>query len=162
MKSITEEMKEHEKWYEDARKMTLSQLAEFINHLTNDYKHDYGTIVHAMTAGALASISVIDRSPEGGITGFQASCIMWQFIKTFMHIESPLRLLNFEDLLYPQYENTFRTISEDTWKWVQDKAKQNLIEHTNAANTVKTHWQSIVDGYIPFGYMIEKKESLNE
>lgn len=116
MKSITEESKEHEHWYEEAKKMTLSQLPVFIDHLINDYNHDYGTIVHAMAAGAIASMHAMDNSSQGGIIGFQASFVMWQFIKIWMSIESPLRLLNFGDLLYPQCEYKFKTISKDTWE----------------------------------------------
>ena len=162
MKSITEESKEHEEWYEEAKKMTLSQLPVFIDHLVNDYNHDYGTICHAMTSGAIATMRAIDNSPQGGITGFQASCIMWQFIQKWMSFESPLRLINFEDLLYPQYENKFKTMSKETWEWVQNKAKQNLIDHTNAVEAVKLHWQSIADRNIPFGYEVEKEEQEHE
>src|SRR5690349_20327046 len=70
---ITEESGEHKQWYVDAHapEMTLETLPEFLRHLTEDYHHDYGTICHALAAGAIATAYAMDRSPQGGITGFQ-------------------------------------------------------------------------------------------
>lgn len=48
---ITEEMNIHEEWYADAENQTMDTLLPFLNHLMNDYNHDYGTIVHALIAG---------------------------------------------------------------------------------------------------------------
>ena len=81
MKTITEEMKIHEEWYKQAKEQTLETLPAFLNHLINDYGHDYGTICHAIAAGAIGAAYALERSPQGGITGFQAGCIMWCFIR---------------------------------------------------------------------------------
>jgi hypothetical protein len=124
------------------------------------YNHDYGTIIYAMTAGMIATFHAMNRDNwQGGITGFQAGCIMWEFITRFMHIEGPMKLLSYEHMLYPQYEYDFnKTISEERWSWLQKEAKSHLREAVNMHPDVKAHQQSIVDGKIPFGYTIEKKE----
>ena len=36
---------------------------------------DYGTVCHAIALSAVA------RTAQGGITGFQAGAVMWEFIK---------------------------------------------------------------------------------
>lgn len=155
-KKITEEMGIQEKWYKEAKEINIEELPEFIRKLTENYSHDYGTICHAVTAGALASAWAINNSPTGGITGFQASIIMWQFIKKWMHYkDEPMRLIKYQEMLYPQYDYKFKTISEDTWKWIQNEAEKSLKNKENVHPNVKKHWQSIVDGKVPFGYKVE-------
>jgi hypothetical protein len=58
---ITENMKVHDEWYKEANKIQYKDLLKFINKLLNDYQHDYGTICHALTAGAIAAISAMDK-----------------------------------------------------------------------------------------------------
>lgn len=77
---ITEEERVHEEWY-TARPKTTAELAEFVRHLVEDYEHDYGTICHAVAAAGLAAMRCVNTdSDQGGITGFQASCVLWSVI----------------------------------------------------------------------------------
>lgn len=85
---ITESMEVHKEWYAQANEQTIETLPSFINHLMNDYSHDYGTICHAITAGGLATMSAMNNSDQGGITGFQAGEIMWKFIRNWNHAEN--------------------------------------------------------------------------
>jgi len=87
---ITEESGTHEEWYKEARNIrNIKQLKKFIKKMKS-YNHDYGTICHAMTAAALAAMWVVDRDPIcGGITGFQAGCIMWEFMRRWNGVEAP-------------------------------------------------------------------------
>lgn len=156
---ITEEMHVHDAWYEQARRMTVGDLPEFVRHLTQDYQHDYGTICHAVAAAAVAAAWSVDHSPTGGITGFQAGCIFWAFYEHWLHEKGPARLLKYGDMLYPQYwdEFTNRTISASTWKWLQEQAEKLLREHgdKDADGAVLRHWRSIRDGDVPFGYSVK-------
>ena len=157
--TITEEMKVHEQWYREAHDMTLEKLPEFLRHLAEDYQHDYGTICHAISAGAVATAWAMDNSPCGGITGFQASCIMWGFIQhwSFKNNKCGLRLLNMDDLLYPQYEYKFQTISKKTFEIVQKEAEKLLAEKAETAHPkVAAHWLSIAAGNVPFGLRLEE------
>jgi hypothetical protein len=154
--SITEEMNIHKEWYEEAEKQDITTLQSFIQHLINDYHHDYGTICHAITAAAIASAKTVNRSGQGGITGFQASCIMWEFITRWMRFESPMKLLDYDHMLYPQYANDFHSMSKDTWRWIQDEAKKRLTDSDYANETVKAHWQTIMNGIVPFGYEVRE------
>ena len=129
---ISEEMKIHEVWYKEAKNMTLEGLPEFINHLMNDYEHDYGTICHAMTAGGIATMNAMNKSDQGGITGFQAGAIMCEFIRNWryrMKNKTGLKLVDYDHFLYPQYEERFRkNIGAYTWAAIQKEAATQIKE----------------------------------
>lgn len=136
--------------------MTLDKLPEFINHLLNDYTHDYGTICHAIAAGAVATAWAMNNDPHGGITGFQAGAVMWEFVRNWMHEDGPMKLVRYDTMLYPQYEDHYdKVISKSTFDYLQEKARENL-ERGEAHPSVMAHWQSIVDGNVPFGYSIKE------
>lgn len=161
---ITEEMNVHEKWYKEAEHITIKNLPKFIKKLTENYNHDYGTICHAMAAAAIATVYAINKSDVGYITGFQSGAIMWEFIKHWGSIKGPARLLKMENMLYPQYEKNFKKISKDTAKWLREEAQKKLKEHISSNNIihpdVKTHWEKIIDGWIPFGLKVEHEDEL--
>jgi hypothetical protein len=95
-KAITEESSKEliESWFVEAKKCAnVGELKDFVGRLITDYSHDYGTIIHAMTAAAIASIQTLQASPQGGITGFQASCLFWEFTKRWgVFSEGPKRM----------------------------------------------------------------------
>jgi hypothetical protein len=152
--TIKEEDGIHKQWYADAKNQTLDTLPEFLRRLSEDYGHDYGTICHALAASAIAAAWAVEKTPQGGITGFQAGAVMWEFIKNWMHMDGPMRLVDYNDLLYPQYADKFNTISRDTWDAVQAKARKNLEELGGASDSVVSHWQFIADGHVPFGLRV--------
>lgn len=159
---ITEEDHLEEVWFKQAKEQTLETLPDFINHVMNDYYHDYGTVCHAISACAIAAACAADNSDSGGITGFQAGCIMWDFIRQWMYggNKCGMKIVDYDHMLYPQYEYVYeKTISFDTWQSIQKEAKKNLDDYHSGAGhcvvqPVLNHWQSIVDGKIPFGYTI--------
>ena len=158
-------------WYAFAQDMDESRLPEFVRSLIHDYHHDYGTICHAIAAAAYAAARTIQNSPTGGITAFQASAVQWEFLRHWM-MWSPndmYRLVNHDDMLYPQMEYKFRTINKYTWEKLQEQAKKKLGEAAETAKLrdpsgfnpggahpeVLAHWQSIADGNVPFGFSVE-------
>lgn len=156
---ITEEMKVHEQWYEQARKVTHETLPEFVRHVCDDYEHDYGTICHAVAAAALAGAYAVEHAPCGGITGFQSGAVMWEFIRAWQRFDGPLRLVQYDDMLYPQHEYKFvdKTIDRYTWERLQKLAMEHLTKENYASPRVIAHWQSIVDGVVPFGYSLNEQ-----
>ena len=135
MKHIKEEDGIHKEWHKEAKEMTMEKLPEFIRKLTEDYGHDYGTIVHALTAGAIGTMWAMDRTPHGGIAGFQAGCIMWQFIREWNKSGNKcgMALLDYDNLLYPQYEYKFdKAITPSAWEAIQKEAKKHLEESEKA------------------------------
>jgi hypothetical protein len=156
--NITETMKIHEQWYKEAKTQTLETLPQFISHLLGDYVHDYGTICHALAAGGIATMWAMNNHPQGGITGFQAGAIMWEFIRNwnYEYNKCGLKIVDYDNMLYPQYKDKYaKTINKDTWEALQKAAQKMLNEGDGVCPKVKKHWESIVAGDIPFGYKIK-------
>lgn len=165
MQSITEEGSRDiiDGWYVEAKTQTLDTINAFIAKLATEYSHDYGTICHAITAAGYAAMCAVDHSPQGGITGFQAGAIQWEIIRAwgvFGQKGDPLRIVNYENMLYPQYEDKFAsTISPSTAEWLKEHATKKLQDPANATAhpDVIEHWKSVAGGVVPFGYTVEAK-----
>lgn len=158
--AINEEMQLEKEWFAEAKKQTLETLPDFINHVMNGYAHDYGTVVHAISACAIAAAWAANEcdGARGGITGFQSGFVMWDFIKewSYPNNKTALKILNYDAMLYPQHEYEFqKTISKGIWECIQAEAKNKLELRKHAHPDVIAHWESIVAGQIPFGYTIE-------
>lgn len=158
-KKIKEEDNIHKEWYDQANKQTLETLPEFLRMLSEDFEHDYGTICHAVTAASVAAAYALMSTPQGGITGFQAGAVMWEFIRywSYKSNKSGLRIIDYDNLLYPQYvENFDKVITKNQWSKLQEQAKLNLEESTMAVDRVRKHWESIAAGNIPFGFKLKE------
>jgi hypothetical protein len=86
---------------------------------------------------------------------------MWDFVLDWQYRNNKcgLRMLNFDDMLYPQYDYKFaKTISAEQFEKIKEQAKENLEKNEHAHPDVIKHWQSIVDGKVPFGFTISKKD----
>lgn len=153
------EFKEIKKeWFARAKKMKMEELPNFIANLMEDYKHDYGTICHAMSAGAIATVYAMNNTEQGGISGFQAGGVMWEFISAWMYSNNKcgLRIVDYDDFLYPQYEYRFeKAINPDTWKNIQEQAQIALQNKETAHPNVISHWENITMGAVPFGYAVK-------
>ena len=146
----------YEKWYEEAKKQTLETLPEFMKKIL-DEPQDYISIVEAIAACAVGAAWAADHSVSG-ITGFQGSCVMWRFVQYWMHLQDScgLRLIDYDKMLYPQYEYKFteKTINKETWDAMQKKAIELWLEG-GGVERVRDHWRSIMEGNVPFGYTVE-------
>lgn len=162
MEKINEEQRLEKEWFKEATEQTIETLPKFIHHVMNDYEHDYGTICHAIAACSLAAVWAANKHEQGYITGFQASFVMWDFIKEWMYSsnQSGLRIVDYDDMLYPQYKDKFdKIISKETFECLQKAAQESLDEvkqGREAHPNVIKHWKSIVAGNVPFGYKIKE------
>lgn len=161
MQVITEKMGVHKDWYEDAKKQTIDTLPAFLNKLTTEYSHDYGTICHAVAAAAIGAAWAIDHAPTGGITGFQAGAVMWKFIRhwNYSSNKTGLRIIDYDNFLYPQYHDKFqKTISLATWEAIQKEARRKLQKlPSHASGAVVEHLELICCGIVPFGYVVQNE-----
>jgi hypothetical protein len=67
----------------------------------------------------------------------------------------PHRMVDYSLFLYPQYERDFeKTLPKHVWTWLQKEAKRMLESHNDVSEVVADHWQSIVAGKVPFGYVV--------
>ena len=136
-------------------------LDDFIKHLQNDYEHDYGTICHAIAAAGVQTMRHVNRGLQGGITGFKAGAVMWGVLRHWNHVDGPARILQYEDMLYPQYEYKFKTIDSETHKYLIKMANDRLVENEEHVHpNVRAHWQKVAAGIIPFGYTIEGENEI--
>ena len=147
--------------------VTMETLPTFME-LALNRSHDYGTICVAIGMCAVAAAKAADRSEHGGITGFQAGAVFWEFLRGWgVFGEGPKRIVNYSNLLYPQHEYDFTTISQDTWDWVKEEAAR-LIKETETtgkvgkpfgvtpAPQVLAHWKMIVESdRPPFGLVVK-------
>jgi len=156
--AITEKMGVHKLWYKEAKKQTVETLPAFIQKLTSDFGHDYGTICHAIAAAAVGAAWAVEHSPQGGITGFQSGAVVWEFYYAWTGERGPMRLLKYDEILYPQYEYKFNSISNDIWKEIVIKAAVNLKNDTLVHPEVKKHWEKIANGIVPFGLKVRNEE----
>lgn len=158
MTPITEKDGLQVEWMKEAKGMTIDALPGFLRKLTQDYQHDYGTICHAIAAAAVAAAWAVEKSPQGGITGFQAGAVSWEILKGWGGItlgETGSRLVNFDDLLFPQYAEKFRSIPAETWEKLQAEAKRKVSSAEDyVAPAVLDHWKAVASGRVPFGLTV--------
>lgn len=118
-------------WEESAKAAALDTLPAFLTELTENYEHDYGTICHAMAIAAIAAANAVNHSPQGGITGFQAGCVMWEFIRGWNHSHNKtgLCLVDYDNFLYPQYaQDHQKTLSKEVWASIQQEARAKILK----------------------------------
>lgn len=154
---MSNEIKLRDEWMAEAKTQTLETLPAFIKKL-HEYPHDYGTICHAIAAGAIGAAWAVERGPHGGITGFQAGCVMWCMIVgwgTVSESDMP-QLRKLTDLLYPQYDQNWHELSKDTAAKLRDMARKNLESSPTAHPAVIARWQELADEKRPFpcGFVI--------
>lgn len=139
---------------------SFEDLTAFLKDVEEHYNCGYGEAPRAMAQASLAVAWYLAR--KFGITGFQAGFVMWDFIRDweFRCNQCGLKIVDYDNMLYPQYDYKFeKTITPDTWYALQTAAKKNLEDHLEnpAHPRVQEHWQSIVDGKVPFGYTVKEK-----
>lgn len=152
---MTDELELKAAWMAEAQKQTMVTIGPFLKKLAA-HTPSYGTTPRAVAAAAVGAAWALDSSPNGGITGFQAGCVMWDFIQSWHGTgDRPMQLIDFQDALYPQYHERFTTMSKDTWEWLQKEAAASLAKDGRYVHAdVHAHWQSIVDGVVPFGLSV--------
>ena len=148
-------------WYCLAETANIGDLQSIINHIMNDYNHDYGSYVHAVAACSLATAWACGKE----LSGYQASCVGLEFLMhwTYDYVKSGISIRNWDNMLYPQYEDTFdKVIPKRIWKKLQKEAQSRVDDFYNDPESrfrstpkVIQHQKSIAYGNPPFGYSIE-------
>lgn len=136
---------------------SFDDLVSFLQRVNDNCNTGYGTAPRAIAQAALATAQYL--ASEFGITGFQAGFVMRDFIRDWKYSsnECGLKIVDYDTMLYPQYDYRFeKTISKDTFEALQKTAKKLLEDHGSHAHpNVVNHWKSIVDGNVPFGYVVK-------
>lgn len=135
-----------EKYEARIREIKPGGVDAFIAEMMADPLIDYGSVCLALGYAAAAAAWAANRGPNGGITGFQSSFVMWEFLRQWqpsMIGKSGTRIVNYDDMLYPQYDHKFApTISPECWaslrELADDKLKADDGEFTHP--DVIAHW----------------------
>lgn len=126
---------------------TPDELMTYINGLVEpEDTHDYGTCVYAMSMAATAAFNFVAH--KLGVTGFQASCADMDILARTRGWKHGFRILNYADLLYPQYRNKFdgcnyESLLIENGAWLRDEATKLLTENGTAHPAVREHWQRL-------------------
>lgn len=137
---------------------SMDELTSYINGLIKQ-EHDYGTCVYAVSMASVAAFNYV--ASELGITGFQAGCADMDIIRRTRNIKGPFKLVDYADILYPQYGNKFlnQEIPSSVWEWIKEEAQKHLNEKEFCSPTVIEHWKSLVAGKVPFGMSVTTPRS---
>lgn len=127
---------------------TEKELLEVIRNVIKYEGNSYGTAARSLTLVAEAAFNYIAH--VFGVTGFQASYAELSFFTRMRGIKSRIKILNYDDLLYPQYLEKFRITPEECIKenasWLKEQAKQKLEEAGNRADQrVVEHWKFLAN-----------------
>jgi hypothetical protein len=108
--------------------------------------HDYGTCAQAMSIAALATFTYL--ATKLGATSFQAGWAEMDFLRRARRYKFGFRVIDFENLLYPQYQNSIPGF----WQYVEEnkevlgkEASRLLSTASIATDTVKLHWELLVN-----------------
>jgi hypothetical protein len=142
----------HEKWYEEARGQTLDTLPVFLKGLMDEYSHDEVTLTHAVTAGAMATISAMDAHPEGGLTPSQNQLVFGLFLRKWARIEGPAKVMSWAGLLNPKNEDQMVGVPKDVAHWISGLAKQALDNAKFQGQEQKDHLEKLAKGEMPWGF----------
>lgn len=71
------------------------------------------------------------------------------------------RIIQPKDFLFPENEHKFRCIPEGLMKHLMKRAQTMLDSRPHASTYEKQHWQSIVDGTPPYGFLVKSKNKGN-
>jgi len=147
-----------ERIYKQANNVkTIEDFSRLLKDI-EEYPQQYGHIVYACFAAMKAAFKLVNNGSQGGITGFQASFIAWESIREFMTVKGPLKLLDYDKMLYPQYESNFeKVINYETWDELQKGARELLANKYQANQDVIRHWENIDKGIVPFGYSVKEE-----
>jgi hypothetical protein len=135
---------------------TFEELTAFLKHVEENGNCGYAAAPRAMAQASLAVAYYL--CDKFGITGFQAGCVMWDFVREWMYKSNKtgLKIIDFDDMLYPQYQYKYeKTIPDYVWEAMQKEAASRMAEREGVHPDVYAHWKSIVDGNVPFGYVVK-------
>lgn len=124
---------------------TEEELVEVVRSV-GDREHDYGTCVYAMSIAAVAAMNYV--ASKLGVTGFQASCAQMDIIRRERGWQHGFMLINYENLLYPQYDEQLRVSPEKILadpknrKYFAQEALK-LLATDKGSESVRAHWEKL-------------------
>ena len=132
---------------------TIEELSQYITDLVEYKNHDYNTSGYSITKSLLATEMLIAHLL--GTTGAQHGYANVSYITETRSSKTGCAILNFDDLLYPQYN-----MLEKVEGWIKDHKKseyfitevKNRIKEDDEGNfkahpNVRDHWEKLINDY---------------
>ena len=148
-------------------------LSNFLKAL-QESPHTYGTIVDAVVEGMLATFRMLDQSRGGGITGFQASCVLSSFIDKFYMHGKPFVLVDLSKLVFPEKSlddilDNQLTLESRNWFYKEaqrllDAQNDHLSKHPTGADDKtpyrkrQEYWEKLIKTGLPPGFKAEPQD----
>lgn len=153
-----------ERYVERARSATPEELAGLIDEIMTDpHTNDYGGVGVAIGLIAAASAWAMNRHPgaRGGITGFQGGAVLWEFVRHWDSGrigEAGARIQSFDNLMFPQYADSFQTLPRSAVDAVQRMARERLetADRSQVHPEVIAHWETLAAGQSPYGMRVSE------
>ena len=128
----------------------FDKLVEFLKDVRDNYNYDYGVAPRAIAQASVATAWYF--AYVFGITGFQAGFVMWDFIRDWQYRDNEcgLKIVDYDLMLYPQYEYKFteKTISEWQWEALQEKAQKEIDRINETVETYNRSQAKGMEGFI--------------
>ena len=133
----------------------IQELTSYIEETKEKYNTSYNDAAYGPALAAIAAFNY--TATQMGLSGFQASYSEMLFLKKLRNIKHGFKILNFDNLLYPQYLKDFNLSAETLIRKNLDElkkaAKEGLERGLNASQEVRDHWTYITE--IPDSEKIE-------
>lgn len=157
-----EELQFREKHYNKHKAKNFNELKKAYDEMLPD-ADDYGSSVIFAEIMMNLMFQVVDSSPVGGFTGFQAGCLVFPLIRRYggYSSDSMLRIMDYKNILYPQYDKSFREINYDTFEKLKKIANDKLFEEENPESIcpkVLQRWKEVSSGNLPHFVTVTIKE----
>lgn len=154
MGNIMTEYEIQKKLYERASHVkNINDFCSFLEDIEHS-NYDFSFSVYAALAIMRSAHNLIAK--KFPLTISQASWIGVELLKYFGSIQGPIKILEWKNMLYPQYEEKFdKIITKDIFQILRFYAK-NELEKEQGLPHIREHWKSIVAGKVPFGYEIKE------
>jgi len=142
---------------------SLDDMGAFIKHIVTDYRHRdlrsvittcFLTVYHAIDKFMMSQYDneIVYKSDCGM---FPVDLVVEDFVR-WLEEETgePMDLVKIGRMLYAQNEeHCDKKLHDDDFAWMQKEAEKHL-KGGHGSKENKKHWQSIVDGKVPFGYTL--------
>lgn len=129
---------------------SMKELTGYVNTLVKR-PHDYSTSAYAMSMAAVATFNYVAH--ELGTTGFQAGYAQMDFLRRERGMKHGFQILNYADLLYPQYLNDehfpgWRALlaKAELRDELAKEARKLLKQSPDACDDVIAHWRWLSEG----------------
>lgn len=149
-----------EEWYAAAEQQTAESIGGFIRALASTKCEEKNGNIEMALASMVAALNVLEKEYGYKFSQVQKECMAIEIQRALGLLQSKagVHVLDYDDMLDWRLQIFFANlIGESAWETLQKEAARRLEKWPEADEKDRVHWQSIVDGKVPFGYTVMRK-----